>query len=130
LIGHTRKVMSRINVLCPSEEELFERRERTRAQWIKATRESDLRKKRLGARNGHRFEKVWKYPRPISHQMVPGERHIRVITRHHLREIAMHDTKATGKAPHLGGKERVGCGFSEQRVGGGAAFGANIAQIR
>jgi hypothetical protein len=38
----------------------------------------------------------------------------------------MHDAEATGKTSHLGGEEGIGCEFSEQRVGVGAALGTNV----
>src|SRR6516164_2925850 len=98
-------------------------------QRINATSKGDLRKKRLGAWHGHRPEVIREYPRPVGNEVIPSESHIRITAGHHLGEIAMHDTETTGKTPYLGGKEGVGCRFPEQRLGGGAALGTNIACI-
>ena len=99
-------------------------------QRINATSKGDLRKKRLGAWHGHRPEVIREYPRPVGNEVIPSESHIRITAGHHLGEIAMHDAEATGKTPHFCRDERVASGFSEQRLGGGAALGANVPCIR
>ncbi len=127
---HGYEIISRINLSRAAEEELVKRLERARTQRIDGTSQGDLRKKRLGACNGHRLEVVREYPRPVRNEVMPCKGHVRITAGNHLGEIAMHDAEAPRKAPHLGGKQGVGTGFPQQCVGGLAALSANIPRIR
>src|SRR5215469_1166447 len=126
---HPREIVARINVSRPTEEEFVKSFDRTRTQRINRTSKGDLCKKRF-AWNSHHFKVIREYPRPVGNEVKPGEGHVRITAGHHLGEIAMHDAEATWKIPHLSGEEGVCRGFSQQRVGGAAALGANVPCIR
>jgi hypothetical protein len=130
LIVHEREIIPRINLSRAAEKELVKRLERSRTQRVDGASQGDLRKKRLGACNGHGLEVVWEYPHPIRNEVMPSEGHIRITAGNHLGEIAMHDAEAPRETSNLGGKQGVGAGFPKQRVGGGAAFSTNVPSIR
>src|SRR5215472_13042870 len=99
--AHPREIVAGINVSRPTEEEFVKSFDRTRTQQINRTSKGDLCKKRFGAWNGHRFEVIREYPRPVGNEVKPGEGHVRITASHHLGEIAMHDAEATWEILHL-----------------------------
>src|ERR1044072_6831523 len=61
--------------------------------------------------------------------MMPGEGRVRIVACHHLGQIAMHNTQATGEGSYLRGKQSVGAGLAQKRVRGRSGLGANVASL-
>src|SRR5260370_18641214 len=84
LIVHEREIIPRINLSRAAEKELVKRLERSRTQRVDGASQVDLRKKRLGACNGHGLEVVREYPHPIRNQVMPSKGHTPLTTGHTL----------------------------------------------
>src|SRR5215472_13837455 len=114
IVAHTRKIIARIHILGPTEEEFVECFQNTGTQWIINASQGYLRKERLRARNGNILEVIWEYPRPVRNEMIPCEGYARVTACDHLGKVAVHDAKATWKTRHFRREESVGRGLPKQ----------------
>src|SRR5215510_7190850 len=101
MVIHSREIASGIHVFRAAKEELLERLHRSGPERITDTAKGDLRKKRLRARDGDEREVVREDPRPVGHEVIPGEGDVRVTAGDHLGKIAMHDSEAAWKRRHL-----------------------------